>query len=89
MPGEINHWCVLCGKGYHACDSCSKSKAFTSWRVLTDTPAHYQIFMILKDYHNHIITGEEARNLLSDLDLSDRALYKESARKVLDDIMGT
>lgn len=83
---EINHWCVLCGTGYHACDSCSKEKTFTPWRTLTDTIEHYKIFTVLKDYNNKMIDRAKAKELLSGLDLSGKENYKESAKKVLADI---
>lgn len=83
---KINHWCVLCGKGYHACDQCSKTTSFTPWRTLTDTLEHFRIFMVLKDYNNKIIDRENAKELLSALDLSGQETYRESARKLLADI---
>lgn len=83
---EINHWCVLCGTGYHACDSCNKEKTFTPWRTLTDTIEHYKIFTVLKDYNNKMIDRAKAKELLSGLDLSGKENYKESAKKVLADI---
>lgn len=83
---EINHWCVLCGIGYHACDTCNKEKTFTPWRTLTDTIEHYKIFTVLKDYNNKLIDREKAKELLSGLDLSGKENYKESAKKVLADI---
>ena len=83
---EINHWCVLCGTGYHACDSCNKEKTFTPWRTLTDTIEHYKIFTILKDYNNKLVDRDKAKELLSYLDLSGQENYKESSKKVLADI---
>ena len=83
---EINHWCVLCGTGYHACDSCNKEKTFTPWRTLTDTIEHYKIFTVLKDYNNKMIDRDRAKELLSGLDLSGEEDYKESSKKVLADI---
>lgn len=83
---EINHWCVLCGAGYHSCDTCSKEKHFTPWRTLTDTMEHYKIFMVLKNYNNKLISKEEARELLADLNLSGQDSFKESAKNLLADI---
>lgn len=83
---EINHWCVLCGVGYHACDTCAKEKTFTPWRTLTDTIEHYKIFTVLKDYNNKLIDRDKAKELLSCLDLSGKENYKENAKKVLSDI---
>lgn len=83
---KINHWCVLCGTGYHSCDLCNSSTAFTPWRALTDTLEHFKIFMILKDYNNRQIDRKNARELLSAFDLSGRENYKDSAKSVLADI---
>lgn len=83
---EINHWCVLCGAGYHACDACSKEKTVTPWRSLTDTVEHYKIFMVLRDYKNKAISREKTQELLSGLNLSDKESYKDNAKSVLSDI---
>ena len=53
MSKEINHWCVVCGKGYHACDSCNETKSFTPWRALTDSIEHFKIFTVLKDFNKY------------------------------------
>lgn len=86
MSNKINHWCVVCGTGYHACDTCDEIKSFTPWRALTDTVEHYQIFLILKEFNNGIIDKEEAKSMLSGLDLSKRDTFKESAKNVLNEI---
>lgn len=83
---KINHWCALCGTGYHACDSCSKEKIITPWRSLTDTIEHYKIFMVIRDYKNNVIDREKAQELLSGLNLSDKESYKDNAKSVLSDI---
>lgn len=87
MSKEINHWCVICGKGYHACDSCDSMKSFTPWRALTDTIEHFQLFVILKNYNNKLISKEEARKDLSKINISDKDSYKESVKKVLNEIL--
>lgn len=86
MEKEINHWCVLCGKGYHACDTCSKEKSFTPWRALTDSIEHYKIFMVLKDYNNKLITKDEAKKMLANVNLADKDTYKENVKSLLKDI---
>lgn len=87
MGKEINHWCVVCGKGYHACDSCNETKSFTPWRILTDTIEHFKIFTVLKDYNNKVITKKEARDLLANIDISDSDSFKESSKRVLEEIL--
>ena len=86
MSKEINHWCVVCGKGYHACDSCNEIKSFTPWRSLTDSIEHFKIFSVLKDYNNNLIDKNEAKEMLSNIDLSDKDSFKESSKRLIDDI---
>lgn len=86
MAKEINHWCVVCGKGYHACDTCREIKSFAPWRTLTDTSEHYRVFLILKQFNNKLISKNEAREMLSNVDLTGREDFKESAKNVLDEI---
>lgn len=86
MSKEINHWCVVCGRGYHACDSCNETKSFTPWRTLTDSIEHFKIFTVLKDFNNKLISKKEARELLSNVDLSDKDSFKDSAKSVLAEI---
>ncbi len=83
---KIDHWCAVCGRGYHACDSCAREKAYTSWRTITDTMEHYKIFMILRDYNAREITGEKAAALLEELDLSGWQNFKPGARRTLESI---
>ena len=87
MSKEINHWCVVCGKGYHACDSCNETKSFTPWRSLTDTIEHFKLFMTLKDYNNKLIDKKEAKKMLSNIDLSNKNSFKDSSKKLLNEIL--
>ena len=87
MAKEINHWCVLCVKGYHACDSCQDVRLFTPWRALTDSIDHFKIFMTLKDYNNGFVSKDEAREFLSQVNISDKDTYKESSRRLINEIL--
>lgn len=87
MAEKINHWCIICGKGYHACDDCAKIKAFKPWRTLADTPEHFQIYSVLQDYNNKLISRTEAREMLSNIDLSEKRSFKEGVKKVIDEIL--
>lgn len=87
MSEKINHWCVICGRGYHACDACNKTTNYTPWRSLADSQEHFQIFMILRDYNNKRIGKSEAKKLLSGMDLSGMDSFKAGARTVLEEIL--
>lgn len=87
MTQKINHWCAVCGKGYHACDSCDSAKSFTPWRKFTCTIEHFQLFMILREFNNGSIPKEEARSLIGNFDLSEKDTFKEGARVVIEAIL--
>lgn len=87
MSEKINHWCIICGKGYYACDACSRIKNFTPWRTLADSAPHFQIYMIIRDYNNKKLSRQEARDALLKTDLSDMDSFKESARTALSEIL--
>lgn len=87
MPTQINHWCKICGEGYHACNDCSNTASFTPWRVLTDTVSHYKIYIIIRDYTNHCITREQARELLQDGELTGLACFLPEIRNAIEEIM--
>lgn len=87
MSKKINHWCIICGKGYHACDSCDEIQSFTPWRKLACSPEHYKLYILLKQYNSNVITKEEAKSMLANIDLTGMKDFKESAKKVLDEIL--
>ena len=87
MSNKINHWCIICGKGYHACDSCDSVKSFTPWRALADTADHYKIYMVIKQYNSKMINKNEAKTMLSNIDLTGMDSFKDSVKSVLNEIL--
>lgn len=87
MSNKINHWCIICGKGYHACDSCDSVKSFMPWRILADTAEHYKIYMVIKQYNSKMITKNEAKTMLSNIDLGGMDSFKDGAKSILDEIL--
>lgn len=87
MAQEINHYCIICGKGYHACDSCAEVKTFQPWRVLTDSSEHWKIYMTIKDFNDGIISKDEAAKQLQNCDLTGRERFKPSAKASIDKIL--
>lgn len=47
MENRLLKRCKVCGAEYEACVSCEKKH---SWRVHTDSPEHYYIFVTLMQY---------------------------------------
>lgn len=61
---QPNHECVLCGKKYHACDSCFEIKTYTPWRTVCDTFNHYLIWGTIRSYKTGILSREQAHDEL-------------------------
>ena len=84
---NINHYCVICGKGYHSCDSCSDIKKFRPWQKIADTSNHYKIYQILNDYVYEVISIAKAQELLKKCDISDYKTFKPNIVKTIDKII--
>lgn len=86
MSEELNAICDICGKPYHACNSCKDMTSFTPWRIITDTMEHYKVFVAVSDYTR---TGsrEQAKEDLSHCDLSDFDTFRDEVKKVIKEIL--
>src|SRR5574344_892401 len=66
--------CTICGKEYAYCPTCER---LGGWKYYTDTPECFQIFMILSEIREGVITKEEAKTnfghigITSDYDYSN------------------
>ena len=83
---KINHWCIVCGTGYHACDSCDETR-FVTWRRLTDTSNHYEIRLIIDDYTSNVINKKQAREMLKKCDIKDYKSFLPHVVKIIDDLL--
>ena len=85
---EENSTCIICGKKYHLCIACERSKTnWQQWKVIADTENCYKIYKVLNDYNFNKISKEEARSLLGELDLKEVDSFKENVKKQIKDIM--
>ena len=82
MKDYNNAFCRICGSEYHRCN-CSSEE---SWRKVTDTAEHYQIFCIVRDYVNEIIDADKANSLLGKLDLNGSEGFRPNIKVVLSEI---
>jgi len=82
MSNYNNATCRICGKGYHRCNCHAEG----SWRKVTDTAEHYQIFCVMRDYNNGIIDANKASALLDKMDLSEKDSFRESVKETLTEI---
>lgn len=83
MTNYNNATCRICGKEYHRCNCHSEG----SWRKVADTSEHYQIFCVIRDYVNNVISANKAYSLLSKLDLSELDTFVNDKQLVIKEIM--
>ena len=85
---EANSTCIICGKKYHLCIGCDRTKAnWKSWKMITDSENCYKIYKVLNDYNYKKITKEEAQKMLNELDLSGLDTFKESVKEKIKAIL--
>ena len=82
MKDYNNAFCRICGSEYHRCNCSSED----SWRKVTDTAEHYQIFCVVRDYVNEIIDADKANDLLGKLDMSGSDKFRPNIKDVLSEI---
>lgn len=87
MAEQNNAICVICGKGYYKCVSCTNNLAITPWKTHTDTSEHYKVFQILRGETTGVYTREEARARLQNVDLSDVDTFTEHIKNRINSIM--
>lgn len=86
MNKKINHWCIICGQGYHACDSCEEVKTLQPWKRFTCTSNHYQIRLVIDDFVSKVINKEQAYAMLKKCDLKGWEDFPDNVKKVIKEI---
>lgn len=87
MEEYLNAVCDICGKKYHVCGACKKTREFTPWRKIADSINCYKIFMILSEYSNGHTNKETAKQKLAGCDLTDLENFRPGIRDTIQKIM--
>lgn len=75
--------CPICGTKFDGCRTCHQ-KDIASWKTLTDTENHFNIFVILHKYNVlKSITKEQCKELLLECDITG---YKEFPKHIMESI---
>lgn len=69
-----NTWCRICGKEYTVCPVCESTRTRTPWRIITDTAAHYKIWLAVSQYKSGVIDKSTAKEILDNVKLSKNEL---------------
>ena len=86
MSEKYNATCAICGQPYKICRTCQEIKSFTPWRTITDTLQHYTLFLVLSEY-SRTKDKAKAKDELSKCDLSEKELFKDNVKNMIDEIM--
>jgi len=91
MTKVPNATCKICGKKYHICKSCDENKygSFETWKSYTDTPEHYQIFVMLRDFNLNLVTTKEVKAFLDKCDLSEIETFSPEIKDQIKAVLGT
>ena len=86
--GKLNKTCLVCGKNYHYCYSCPSDLQNPSWKNLFDTEECKEIFNILCKNGQGMITDDEAKELLSKYDLTQKDSFVDNIKNHIDKVFG-
>lgn len=88
MAAKKLNWCRTCGKQYKVCYTCQNVKSYMPYRIICDTAAHYQIFLLIQEYRKGIITKETALEMLRaiPLEVGEEKTFLPDVQKCLQEI---
>ena len=81
---HLNAECIICGKKYHLC-SCPGEEA---WKWCADTANCYKIYKIIQDFNDKVITKDEAKDALKEVDLTEYKTFKPHNVKFINMFLG-
>ncbi len=71
--------CTICGEAYDYCGHC---KSGNSWKYYACSQPHFQIFVILREVREGIITEKEAGERLKSMHIKTKILLPSVAEVV-------
>lgn len=87
MAEKNNAKCSICGRDYYMCLSCKDKMSAHPWKVFCDTPAHYQVFQVIRGFNTNVYTKDEARIKLKNINLEDIEDFKPNIKEIVKSIL--
>ena len=78
--------CIVCGKEYEYCNRCSSHATMPTWMALYHDDNCRSIMNIATEYMAGNLAKADAKAQLNNCDLSNKANFKESVAKAVDEI---
>lgn len=85
--GRFNRTCILCGKQYKFCSDCRDYEHIEPWHNIYCSENCRSVFNVSVDWSLKKITKDQAKEILSACDLSNRANFKADILTVVNEIM--
>lgn len=89
MAKKLNRVCKVCHDQYYFCPNCSGVTAAEKYKIMFCSKNCRDVFQTCVSYDMNHITNDEAREKLSQLDLSKKSEFSEQLRAEIDAIMET
>lgn len=80
--------CICCGEKYSYCNNCYDFRNLPLWMNSFHDENCKDIFQICTDYNFKLLTREQAKEMLSKCDLSNRANFSACIQRDLKVILG-
>ena len=88
MARKNNRTCKVCRESYSFCPTCSRVPATEKYRTMFCSKNCRDIFHTLSKFVVGTADKDEAKEILSSLDLSKQAQFSEQIKTDMDEIMG-
>ena len=86
--GKANRKCYVCDTKYEYCKSCGRDRTKPEWMAEFHEANCAIIFETCVRFNMELISKEEAKAMLANCDLSNKASFKESIQTTLAEILG-
>ena len=88
MANKNNRTCKVCNELYNFCPNCAGVKAADKYRTMFCSKNCRDIFHTLSRHAMNDVTKDEAKEILSSLDLINIDNFSEQIKTDIDEIMG-
>lgn len=88
MAKKNNRTCKVCASEYYFCPNCAGVKVTEKYRTMFCSKNCRDIFHLLSRHTMNDVTKDEAKEILSSLDLSKLNNFSEQIKIDIDEIMG-
>ena len=79
--------CTCCHKEYEYCPTCHSDKSKHTWSTIFCSESCMRLWETATQYNMNILTKDEAKEVITKLELKDKTAYVECIQRDLDNIL--